>query len=255
MTSFQVLPAIDLRGGRVVRLQRGDFMRETAFSDDPVAVAHAFREAGARWVHAVDLDGARTGVPANGPAIRKIVAAMGPAVSVEIAGGLRTADSVDRAFDLGAARVVVGTTALADPGFARGLVRRHGAERIAVSLDVRDGKAVGQGWVDGAEGMSVDLALARLLAVGVVWFEVTAIQRDGMLGGPDLALLREVRSDARARIIASGGIASADDIRATQALGCAGAIVGRALYDGTLKLGEALAAVWPGVVAPLDPRV
>ena len=239
---FQLLPAIDLRGGLVVRLQRGDFSRETVFSDDPVAVALMFIDGGARWLHVVDLDGARLGTPTNLPAIRAITVVAGSRASVEIAGGLRTAPAAEAAIESGATRVVIGTSALADPAFAGGLVDAHGADRVVVSLDVRDGVAVGLGWRPGAPGIALSEAMERLLAVGIRWFEVTAIARDGMLSGPDLALLGQALQDPQARVIAAGGIATPNHLRALRAIGCAGAIVGRALYDGTMDLAEALEA-------------
>src|SRR6476619_5052453 len=138
---FDILPAIDLRGGRVVRLQQGDFDRETAFSDDPVAVARSFADAGVRWLHVVDLDGARTGEPVHAAIIRDIVAAVGRDLAVEAAGGLRTEESVDTVLAEGAARAVVGTAALRDPAFAGRLVATHGSIRIVAALDIRDGLA------------------------------------------------------------------------------------------------------------------
>ena len=245
MATFDLLPAIDLRGGRVVRLHRGDFARETAYSDDPVAVASAFVDGGARWLHVVDLDGARDGRPAHRDVVRRIVAAVGDRASVEVAGGLRTTAAASEVLGDCAARVVVGTSALLDTSVAADLVHRHGPDRVAVSLDVRDGLAVGHGWVPGAPGIPIQEAIARLAEAGVQWFEVTAIDRDGTLGGPDLALLTTVTADPRLRVIASGGIASVGDLQAVQGIGCAGAIVGRALYDGTLTLAEAVASSYP----------
>lgn len=241
-TPFTVIPAIDLRGGKVVRLRQGDFSAETTYGDDPTAIALEFAAQGARWLHVVDLDGARTGSSAHGDAISRIVAAVGGRVAVEVAGGLRSLPSVEAAFAGGAARAVVGTTALDDPSFAKILVQRFGADRIAVSLDVRDGVAVGRGWVPGTAGTPVGDAVAALEAAGVEWVEVTAIERDGTLDGPDLDLLRSVIGASRARVIAAGGIGSVEDVRAVRAVGCAGAIVGRALYDGTLSLAAALGA-------------
>ena len=236
-----MLPAIDLLGGRVVRLQRGAFDQQTTFSDDPGSVARLFVDDGARWLHVVDLDGARTGNPIHGPAIQSIVSATArSAASLEVAGGLRTAEACATALTSGAARIVVGTTALADPEFAARLVLAHGTDRVAVALDVRDGGAVGHGWVGGDDGIDLDWALESLLDAGVIWFEVTAIQRDGMLAGPDLSLLELALKHPRARIIASGGIRSVADLRTVRDLGCSGAIVGRALYDGTLDLATAL---------------
>jgi len=243
MATFQILPAIDLLGGRVVRLRQGDFADSTTFSDDPLAVARAFVDGGARWLHVVDLDGARAGRAAHGEVIGEILDAVGERAAVEVAGGLRSIESVEEVLELGAARAVLGTLALGNPALAAELIGRHGQDRIAVALDVRDGAAVGHGWVRGGSGVLVQAAMARLLDAGVRWFEVTSIARDGMLGGPDLEVLRGLAGDPRASIIASGGIGSADDLRAVHAIGCAGAIVGRALYDGSLTLAAALSAI------------
>jgi phosphoribosylformimino-5-aminoimidazole carboxamide ribotide isomerase len=243
---FDVLPAVDLRGGRVVRLRQGDFARETAFEDDPVAVAVRFADAGARWLHVVDLDGARTGTPAHAEVIAAIVGAVGERTAVEAAGGLRDDAAVRAAFTAGAARVVVGTAALQDPAFAAQLVAAWGAARIAVAIDVRAGRAVGHGWAATDPGVDVADAVRRLADLGVATFEVTAIQRDGLLGGPDLDLYREVVGLGAGDVIASAGIASAADLRAVREVGCRGAIVGRALYDGTLGASEALAEARPG---------
>jgi phosphoribosylformimino-5-aminoimidazole carboxamide ribotide isomerase len=240
-SDFEILVAIDLRGGRVVRLEQGDFERETAFSDDPVRVASDFVDRGARWLHVVDLDGARLGRPVHVEVIARIVRAVGERARVEVAGGLRDEVAVSQVLSSGAARAVVATAALADPAFTRGLTETHGAERIVVALDVRDGVAVGAGWRDGAPGTPAEDALAALADRGVSTFEVTAIDRDGLLGGPDLELLGRLVDAGRGAIIASGGIASIDDVAATRALGCRGAIIGRALYDGTLELESVLA--------------
>ena len=243
MTSpFELLPAIDLRDGRVVRLRKGDFDQETSYSDDPVAVAVEFAANGALWLHVVDLDGARSGVPVHAPIIGAMAAAVGGEVLIEAAGGLRTADAVRAVLASGAARVVVGTAALRDPAFAAALVEEHGRDRLAVAIDVRDGQAVGSGWVASSPGPNALDAIALLADQGVATFEVTAIDRDGLLQGPDLDLLQRAVSLGRGRIIASGGITSAKDIAAARAIGCAGAIIGRALYEGQLSLQDALSA-------------
>jgi phosphoribosylformimino-5-aminoimidazole carboxamide ribotide isomerase len=239
---FDLLPAVDLRGGRVVRLERGDFARETAYADDPVAVAIAFAEAGAPWLHVVDLDGARDPDARQTGLVTSIVRAVGGRTRVEVAGGLRDADAVAAALDAGAARAVVGTAALRDPAFVGRLVRMHGAAAVAIALDVRDDRAVGDGWVPGASGVEVADALVRLTAEGATTFELTAIARDGTLAGPDLSLLAAALAVTDAAVVASAGIRSADDIRAVRALGCSGAIVGKALYAGHLAIHEALAA-------------
>ena len=241
-SGFDILAAIDLRGGRVVRLEQGDFARETAFADDPVAAATAFAAAGARWLHVVDLDGAQTGIPAHGAVIGRILAAA-PTVAIEVAGGLRSEAAVDQMLDSGASRAVIGTAALQDPLLAGRLVDRHGAARIAVALDVRDGLAVGHGWASDQPGINVDRALLDLAAAGVTTFEVTAIDRDGLLGGPDLALYERLVALDAGGVIASAGVRSIDDLVALRELGCRGAIIGRALYDGRLDLAEAVTAL------------
>ena len=241
-STFDILPAIDLRAGRVVRLEQGDFERETAFSADPVSVARALADEGARWLHVVDLDGARAGLPRHGRVIEAVVAAVGDRVAVEVAGGLRTREAVQSVLDSGAARVVVGTAALDDPSFARALVETHGAERIAAAIDVRDGRAVGRAWAAGAVGPPARDAVAVLADAGVATFEVTAIERDGTGAGPDLDLCRDLVGLGAGAIVASAGIATPEDLTAVRAIGCTGAIVGRALYEGRLRLADALDA-------------
>lgn len=240
--SFELLPAIDLRAGRVVRLLRGDFGAATVYGEDGAAVAEAFVERGARWLHVVDLDGARDPGARQTGLVAAIVARIGERARVEVAGGLRDELAVEACLAAGAARVVVGTAALRDPAFGGRLVARFGAERIAVALDVRDGLAVGQGWAPGAVRVPVADALRRLCDEGIRVFEVTAIDRDGTLDGPDLAMLAGLLGQGSADLIASAGIASVADITAVRAAGCAGAIVGRALYEGRLTLEDALAA-------------
>jgi phosphoribosylformimino-5-aminoimidazole carboxamide ribotide isomerase len=237
---FEVIPAIDLRGGRVVRLRRGDFEQETSYGDDVAGVAIPFANAGARWIHVVDLDGAREGRPINREAIAGIVAALVGRASAEVAGGLRTPESVALAIAAGAARIVVGTAALRNPDFAGGLVEAYGADRVVAAIDVRDGRAVGDGWRAGAEGRDPRAALESLAAVGVEIFEVTAISRDGLLEGPDLDLLAALVALDLGDVIASGGVSSLADVRAVADLGCTGAIVGRALYEGRIDLREAI---------------
>ena len=240
---FDLLPAIDLRDGRVVRLRQGDFGRETAYSDDPVAVATAFADAGARWLHVVDLDGARLGTPRQFETIARIIEAVGDGLTVEIAGGIRSEGAVAAALALGARRVVLGTAVLGDPQLAATLATRHGADRIAVSLDVRAGRVAGHGWDPSADGDAVADVLERLASAGIRTFEVTSIERDGELSGPDVDLLRPLVALGRGEVIASAGIRSIEDLQAVRALGCRGGIVGRALYEGRLSLADALAAL------------
>jgi phosphoribosylformimino-5-aminoimidazole carboxamide ribotide isomerase len=157
-------------------------------------------------------------------------------MQVEIGGGLRTAEAIAGALGTGAARAVIGTALLRDPDFAASLVARHGPDRLVASIDVRDGLALGEGWREGAAGLPAAEAIAGLAAAGIETFEVTAIERDGLLEGPGLDLLRSLVGLERGRIIASGGISSIDDVLAVQAAGCAGAIIGRALYEGRIDL-------------------
>jgi phosphoribosylformimino-5-aminoimidazole carboxamide ribotide isomerase len=237
---FQLLPAIDLRGGQVVRLAEGDFGRETVYGTDPAEVAGEFARAGAGWIHIVDLDGARDGARRQSDVVERIVRAAGKSVACEVAGGLRNEDAVQAVLDCGAVRAVVGTAALRDPAFVARLIARFGASRIAIALDVRDGLAVGQGWVPGAEGVPVDEALATLADRGARTFIVTAIERDGLLTGPNLGLLGRMVALNRGDIVASAGVSSLADIAAVRAVGCVGAVVGRAIYEGRLDLADAL---------------
>jgi len=243
VSTFELLPAIDLRGGRVVRLRQGDFGHETAYHDDPRRVASEFAAAGATWIHVVDLDGARAGEPRQLEIVASIVAETLGRVRIEAGGGLRTEVAVAGAIATGVARVAVGTAAIRDPSFAARLVDRHGAERVVASIDVRDGLALGEGWRPGAAGLPVHEAVVRLADAGIDTFEVTAIERDGLLEGPDLDLLRSLVALDRGRIIASGGVATVDDLLTVAAAGCAGAIVGRALYEGRIDLASAIRAV------------
>ena len=237
---FQLLPAIDLRGGQVVRLSEGDFARETVYGADAAEVARSFAAAGTRWIHVVDLDGARDGARRQTDVVARIVAAAGEGVACEVAGGLRDEAAVEAALAAGAARAVVGTVALRDPDFVERLIGRFGVARIAIALDVRDGMAVGQGWVPGASGVPVEQALLDLSGRGARTFIVTAIERDGLLNGPNLELLGRMVALGRGDVIASAGVSSLADISSVRALGCSGAIIGRAIYEGRIELSAAV---------------
>lgn len=232
-----LLPAIDLRDGRCVRLTQGDFARETVYDDDPVAVARRFAADGARWIHIVDLDAALEGIPRNRAAIASVIAAVD--VRVQCSGGIRSLDAVEWARAAGAARVVLGTQALHDPAFVLEAVARHG-ELIAVGLDVRGDRLQARGWTEDAGDLVT--ALTRLDAQGVARYVVTDVARDGMLEGPNVDLLRDVMSRTPAAIVASGGVATLDDLRALAAIGSEACIVGKALYAGAFTLPEALDA-------------
>jgi len=243
VASFEILPAIDLAGGRVVRLVQGDFARETAYEDGALVVARAFADAGAGWLHVVDLDGAREGEPRQLQLVSEIVAEVHGRMRVEVGGGLRTPEAVAGALGTGASRVAVGTAALRDAEFALGLVARYGPGRVTGSLDIRDGLAYGEGWRAGSRGVPAAEALEMLAASGIDTFEVTAIDRDGLLGGPDIDLLRSLVLLGRGRIIASGGVSTLEDVLAVQAAGCSGVIIGRALYEGRLRIRDVIAAI------------
>jgi phosphoribosylformimino-5-aminoimidazole carboxamide ribotide isomerase len=239
-----LLPAIDIRSGRVVRLSQGEATRQTVYGDDPVEIAERFVEQGARWIHVVDLDRA-LGTGDNLSAISRVVDRVGSQVWLQLGGGFRTLELVRAGLDLGVARVVIGTAAVMDPSFVISAVSAVGSARLAVGIDTRDGKVAVRGWTETSSQRAEELA-RRVVAEGIDTLVYTDIERDGMLGGPDLAGAAALLGSG-ARVIVSGGIASAEDIRDARALGLAGVIVGRALYEGRLDLVEALAACRPAL--------
>ena len=244
VTRFELYPAVDIRDGRAVRLTQGRADAATEY-DDPVDAALRFAATGTRWLHVVDLDAAFTGEPRNRHLIERIVAATG--CLVQASGGVRTIDDVRAALDLGAARVVVGTMALTDPGFVPAALEVAG-ERLAVGLDARGDTLRARGWTEDAGDLFE--VLARLDALGVARFVYTDIETDGMLSGPNLTMLTRVAEATTAAVTASGGVASVADLvtLATLHPRVDGAIVGRALYSGDVDLAEAIAAV--AAVAP-----
>ena len=221
-----------------MRLVEGDFARETAYDADPSAAARRWVEAGAEWLHVVDLDGAVEGAPINREAVKRIRDAVG--VPVQLGGGLRTLTDLEDVFAIGIDRAILGTVALRDPELVISAVARWG-DRIAVALDARDGRLATDGWLGQTEARAVDVA-RKLAKAKVRHFIFTDINRDGMLAGPNLESLGEIVRAVEADVIASGGISSTDDIAAAAAIGASGAIIGRALYEGRIDLVEALAA-------------
>lgn len=241
---MELFPAIDLLDGRAVRLYQGDYDRETIYNDDPVAQAKLFAAEGARWIHVVDLDAARTGTPRN----REVIAAIASAVDVPIqtGGGVRSVEAADALFAAGVSRVVIGTAALEEPELVAALASRV---PVAVGLDARGREVAVRGWEQGSGRDLLDVARG-FADVGVEALIVTEIGRDGTLEGPDIDGLGEVLDATELPVIASGGVGSIDDLRALDALRSAGrrlagAIVGRALYEGAFTLPDALAAVHP----------
>jgi phosphoribosylformimino-5-aminoimidazole carboxamide ribotide isomerase len=233
MTSFQVIPAIDVLDGRCVRLSEGRREHVTIEGGDPAAAARRFAAEGATWLHLVDLDGAFSGRRTVG----LVENAAAAAVPVQAGGGLRTAEAVQTALDVGAARAVVGTAALDD---LEALAARFDG-RLVVAVDARDGMVVAEGWTSETDVTALELA-RRCAAAGVCRLLVTSTRRDGSLAGPDLGLLEDVLA-AGLPVLAAGGIATLDDLVALRDLGCEGAVVGSALWSGRFELSEALAAV------------
>jgi phosphoribosylformimino-5-aminoimidazole carboxamide ribotide isomerase len=238
-------PAIDLLGGRVVQLRQGDYDRATDYGGDPAAVAAHFVAQGARWIHVVDLDAARTGEPVNRAAVEAVVSAAGGA-RVEASGGVRDEAAAEALLGTGAARVVLGTAAVADPPLVGRLAARHPGG-VAVGLDARDGEVAVRGWTAGSGASVLDL-VDRFAGDGVGAFVVTDIGRDGTLRGPDVRGLAAVLAATDVPVVASGGVGSLDDLRSLTALEAggrrlAGAIVGTAIHDGRFTVSEALAAV------------
>ena len=230
-------PAIDIRGGRCVRLIEGDFDRETTYDSDPSSAARRWVKAGANWLHVVDLDGAVEGRPVNREAIAQIRASVD--VPIQLGGGLRHLTDLEDALGGGIDRAILGTVALRDPELVISAGARWG-NRIAVALDARDGRLATDGWLGQTDSSAIEVA-QRLAQRGVRHFIYTDIRRDGTLSGPNIEALGELVKKIDADVIASGGIASLEDIKAAAATGVTGAIIGRALYDGRVNLAEALA--------------
>jgi phosphoribosylformimino-5-aminoimidazole carboxamide ribotide isomerase len=237
---LDLLPAIDIRSGRVVRLSQGEATRQTVYGTDPAAVAQGFADQGARWIHVVDLDRA-FGMGDNEESVRRILQRVRGRVRIQIGGGFRSLDRVRLGIGLGADRIVIGTAAAMDPGFLAAAAAEFPAERLAVGVDARDGRVAVRGWTETSTLTAVDLA-SRALDSGIATLIYTDVARDGMLQGPDIPGAQVLQHQG-ARVIASGGISSLDDLRRIAAAGLAGAIVGRALYEGRFDLPAALDAV------------
>ncbi|HVA48053.1 MAG TPA: 1-(5-phosphoribosyl)-5-[(5-phosphoribosylamino)methylideneamino]imidazole-4-carboxamide isomerase [Pirellulales bacterium] len=235
---MQIWPAIDLRGGKCVRLQQGDYQRETVFADEPVAMARHWVAQGGERLHLVDLDGARDGRPVNAASVRAILEAVG--VPCELGGGVRDEKTIADWLDLGLERLVIGTRALAEPDWFRRMCRRFPG-RLALGLDARSGRVATDGWLETSDVAATELA-ARFADEPIAAIIYTDIATDGMLGGPNLAALKELRAAVDLPIVASGGVTRSADIAALAALPVEGCIIGRALYEGVLTLPDAIAA-------------
>ena len=234
---MEVIPAIDLRGGRCVRLYQGDFARETVFSDDPLGVALQWQEQGAPRLHIVDLDGAATGIPVNLEVVKDIASRV--AIPLQMGGGIRTMEAASKVQKKGVARLVVGTAAVEDPALVEELLRTCGAQAVVVSVDARDGLVAIRGWQERSTVPALDLAKA-MVARGVARLLYTDISRDGTLTEPNFSNVAQMVERAGVPILASGGITSLEHLRRLADLGVEGAVVGRALYTGAMNLREAV---------------
>lgn len=239
---MDIIPAVDIRGGRCVRLEQGDYARETVFGDDPAAMALHWQALGARRLHVIDLDGARSGHTENREAIEAIVRAA--SVPVQVGGGIRSAGAIGGYVRAGAARVIIGTSAVRDEAML-GEATRDWPESIVVSVDARDGVVTTDGWTRDASERAEAL-IARMLAAGVRRFIYTDVVRDGTLTEPNYAAIEALVRGAGAPIIAAGGIAKVEHLLRLAELGVEGAIVGKALYTGDIDLAAALEAVGDG---------
>ena len=233
-----ILPAIDIRGGRCVRLRQGRFEEETVYDEDPVARARDFEAEGAEWLHVVDLDGARTGEPKNLDRVRAIRAAVG--MKIEVGGGIRSTEAAEETLEAGADRIVVGTRAVREPAWLKELAGRFPG-RVVWGLDTQNARVAVAGWGEVTEKTVVEIIgqAAKLRLAAIVY---TDIERDGMMSGPNLAATELVVKASPWPVIASGGVTTVKDVKALKKVRAAGAVIGRALYEGKLTLEDALAA-------------
>jgi phosphoribosylformimino-5-aminoimidazole carboxamide ribotide isomerase len=238
---FCVYPAIDLRQGQVVRLKEGDPNRQTAYSNDPAATAERWLSAGAGWLHVVNLDGAFEQADGSNraalQAILQVAARMG--AKVQFGGGLRSLEGVERVLELGVSRAILGTLAVEQPEVLAAALARWGSERVGASLDARDGMVQVRGWQQATPLSALDAAKA-LKSAGLAYLVFTDIARDGLQSGLNMAATVQLAQTSGLQVIASGGVRDAEDIRAARQAGLAGAIIGRALYEGTIRLEEVL---------------
>lgn len=233
---MEIIPAVDIRGGRCVRLYQGDYQQETVFNDDPVAAAAAWRSQGARWLHIVDLDGAIAGEPRNMDVVRQIIRETG--LSVELGGGIRQEKVAEELLRQGVSRIVLGTAAIEDRELVTRLCQRFG-EAVAVGLDARGGKIAIRGW---RKTTIVDvLQLSReMVAAGAGRFIYTDIERDGTLTGPNFDMIERLIAETKVPIIVAGGVSGPDHLQRISRLGAEGVIIGKALYTGDINLREAI---------------
>lgn len=235
---MQIWPAIDLRDGKCVRLQQGDYSRETVFGDDPAEMAMKWKEAGTRYLHLVDLDGAKDGKLVNAEAIRQIVSQTG--LICQVGGGVRDEAAIERLLDLGLSRVIVGTRAVADPDWFCKMADKYPGKLVA-GIDARDGKVATDGWLETSTTTAIELAQRIAGATtSVAAIVYTDIAKDGMLAGPNFEQLAQMRDATSIPVVASGGVTTLDDVAKLKEAGTHAAIIGRAIYEGQLDLRDAL---------------
>lgn len=233
---MNLFPAIDLIGGKAVRLVKGDYAKVTVYSDAPEEVAKDFESCGAKYLHVVDLEGARDGSTPNLETIKKIIEST--SLFVEVGGGIRSIETVEKYIEAGAKRVIIGTAAVTDPGFLKLAVRKYG-DKIAVGVDIKDGMVAIKGWTETSTLSCFDFC-EKLAGIGVKTIICTDISKDGLLAGTNLELYRELSEKFSMDITASGGVSSLDDVRRLAEMGMYGAILGKALYTGNIDLRSAL---------------
>lgn len=236
---MQIWPAIDLRGGQCVRLRQGDYSQETVFHDDPATIARQFADAGAKHLHVVDLDGAREGLSVNLPAVQEILDAVD--MEIELGGGVRDEQSITELLGFGVARLVIGTSAIKQPDWFRGIANQFPG-KLVLGLDARDGRVATDGWLETSDVDAIELAqqFSDLPLAAIVY---TDIATDGMMAGPNADAMAQMQRSVPLPVIASGGVTTLDDVSRLADAGMAGCIIGRALYEGTINLADALNTV------------
>lgn len=240
--SFVIYPAIDIRGGKCVRLVQGDYNRETIYNDNPVEVAKSWEAQGGSFIHLVDLDGAKAGIPVNHELIGEIARSVG--VPVQLGGGLRTIEDVKKLLSLGVSRLIIGTAAIEDRAFTEAVLGTYG-DKVAIGIDARNGYVATRGWLETSE-VKAEVLAKELAAKGAETFIFTDISRDGMMQGPNVEAIAALAKTSGKTVIASGGVTVQDDLLKLAAYadqGIGGAIVGKALYTGNIDLEQAIAAI------------
>lgn len=243
MSKFVIYPAIDIRGGKCVRLLQGDYDKETVYGDSPFEMARSFQQKGASWIHMVDLDGAKQGEPVNHKEVLR--ASKELSASIQVGGGIREPQDVETYLQAGVSRVILGSSAISDPAFVKSMLHEYGGEKIAIGIDARDGFVATHGWLQTSEVKAEELG-QELANFGAETFIMTDISRDGMMSGPNIEAIASLGKATGKNVIASGGVSSMDDVKqlvSRQSDGISGAIIGKALYTGYIPLEEAIREV------------